>query len=74
MLFAGVSQVMVSFRERGWGGFLLDLVTGILYVVVGFLMITNPAESAAGLIKRIDELSMDTSGGFWHAEGYTLPW
>ena len=34
----------------------------------------TPAESAAGLIKRIDELSMDTSGGFWHAEGYVLPW
>ena len=33
-----------------------------------------PAESAAGLIKRIDELSMDNSGGFWHAEGYMLPW
>lgn len=34
----------------------------------------SPTESAAGLIKRIDELSMDTSGGFWHAEGYALPW
>ena len=34
----------------------------------------SPAESAAGLIQRIDELSMATSGGFWHAEGYALPW
>lgn len=31
-------------------------------------------DSATGLIHRIDELSLDTSGGFWHAEGYTLPW
>lgn len=34
----------------------------------------EPAESARGLIQRIDELTLDTSGGFWHAEGYTLPW
>ena len=34
----------------------------------------SPEESASGLIARIDELSMETSGGFWHAEGYTLPW
>jgi NAD(P)-dependent dehydrogenase (short-subunit alcohol dehydrogenase family) len=31
-------------------------------------------DSAAGLIKRMDELTMETSGSFWHAEGYTLPW
>lgn len=30
--------------------------------------------SAGGLIARIDELSAETSGGFWHAEGYELPW
>lgn len=31
-------------------------------------------QSAAGLIQRIDELTLATSGGFWHAEGYRLPW
>lgn len=34
----------------------------------------SPDESASGLIARIDELTMETSGGFWHAEGYGLPW
>lgn len=34
----------------------------------------SPADSARGLIERIDELNIDNSGGFWHAEGYTLPW
>ncbi len=33
-----------------------------------------PDESARGLIARIDELSLENSGGFWHAEGYNLPW
>ena len=26
------------------------------------------------LLQRIDELNLDNSGGFWHAEGYELPW
>ena len=34
----------------------------------------RPADSARGLIARIDELSLGNSGGFWHAEGYELPW
>lgn len=34
----------------------------------------SPKESAEGLIKRIDTLDMENSGGFWHAEGYPLPW
>ena len=34
----------------------------------------DPAESARGLIERIDELTLENTGGFWHAEGYTLPW
>lgn len=34
----------------------------------------SPTDSAAGLIARIDELNIETSGGFWHAEGYELPW
>lgn len=34
----------------------------------------SAAQSAAGLIQRIDELTIETSGGFWHAEGYRLPW
>ena len=34
----------------------------------------STAESARGLIARIDELNIEKSGVFWHAEGYKLPW
>ncbi len=34
----------------------------------------SPVDSAKGLIERIDELSMESTGSFQHAEGYTLPW
>ena len=33
-----------------------------------------PADSAKGLINRIDALNLENSGSFWHAEGYELPW
>ena len=35
---------------------------------------TTTVESAAGLIARMDQLTPETSGTFWHAEGYELPW
>lgn len=31
-------------------------------------------EAAAGLLARMDSLSMDNSGSFWHANGERLPW
>lgn len=33
-----------------------------------------PAAAATGLIARIDELTLASSGGFWHANGERLPW
>jgi NAD(P)-dependent dehydrogenase (short-subunit alcohol dehydrogenase family) len=34
----------------------------------------TPAESVAGLLARIDALTLETSGTFWHANGEVLPW
>ncbi len=34
----------------------------------------SPAVAAAGLISRIDELRLATTGSFWHADGQVLPW
>ena len=34
----------------------------------------EPDKAARGLLARIDELCPENSGGFWHAEGYRLPW
>ena len=34
----------------------------------------DPDEAARGLIQRLDELSMTSSGGFWHTNGEALPW
>jgi NAD(P)-dependent dehydrogenase (short-subunit alcohol dehydrogenase family) len=34
----------------------------------------EPADSVNGLLTRIDELTLATSGGFWHMNGERLPW
>jgi len=34
----------------------------------------EPKFAATGLVQRMDELTMDTSGSFWHAQGAELPW
>jgi NAD(P)-dependent dehydrogenase (short-subunit alcohol dehydrogenase family) len=34
----------------------------------------SPEESVRGLLARIDALTLDTSGMFWHANGQVLPW
>lgn len=35
---------------------------------------TPPADAAKGLIDRMDNVNLDQTGTFWHAEGYELPW
>ncbi len=34
----------------------------------------TPAEAVKGLLARIDELTLDNSGTFWHSNGEVLPW
>ncbi|MEM9213150.1 MAG: SDR family oxidoreductase [Cyanobacteria bacterium P01_F01_bin.150] len=34
----------------------------------------TPTESVKGLLDRIDQLTLDTTGTFWHANGEVLPW
>ena len=36
--------------------------------------LVDAPESAAGLIARMDELTLETTGTFWHMNGQELPW
>ncbi|GAB1260503.1 SDR family oxidoreductase [Aurantivibrio plasticivorans] len=42
--------------------------------MVGGMGDVTPQQSASGLAARIEELTMETSGTFWHANGDQLPW
>lgn len=49
LLAGGAVEIVSSFWARRWGGFFLHLLAGILYVVIGFLMVSRPLVAAAGL-------------------------
>ncbi len=34
----------------------------------------TPDEAVTGLLQRIDELTLETTGTFWHSNGEVLPW
>jgi NAD(P)-dependent dehydrogenase (short-subunit alcohol dehydrogenase family) len=42
--------------------------------MTGHQGLIDPPESAAGLIARIDELTLETTGTFRHTNGETIPW
>lgn len=42
--------------------------------MVNFQGDITPAQAAEGIAARIEELSLSTSGGFWHSNGQPLPW
>jgi uncharacterized membrane protein HdeD (DUF308 family) len=49
MIFAGVVEAVHAFWKKEWGGLFLNLLVGVLYVVVGFMVLANPAASAVTL-------------------------
>ncbi|GEK46739.1 SDR family oxidoreductase [Halomonas pacifica] len=42
--------------------------------MVNFGGLIDAEEAAAGIAQRIEELTLRTSGGFWHSSGEALPW
>ncbi|MDR3636349.1 MAG: HdeD family acid-resistance protein [Isosphaeraceae bacterium] len=49
LIFGGVFQAVHAFLSKRWSGFFLDLLTGLLYVAVGFMIVANPSASAIAL-------------------------
>ena len=49
----GVAEIVGSFWARQWGGLVLKLLAGVLYIVVGMLMVAHPIGAAAGLTLMI---------------------
>jgi uncharacterized membrane protein HdeD (DUF308 family) len=49
LLIGGVLSAVHAFWRKRWRGFFLDLVTGVLYAVAGFLMVAEPLAAAASL-------------------------
>ena len=53
LLFGAAVQVVGALFSRKWSGFFLQLLAGLLYLVVGALMLSHPVRAAAGLTLMI---------------------
>lgn len=42
--------------------------------MVNFGGLISPQEAALGIAARIEALTLENSGGFWHSNGESLPW
>jgi NAD(P)-dependent dehydrogenase (short-subunit alcohol dehydrogenase family) len=77
-----MSKCAVNMAGRSLAHDLKDAGVAVAILHPGFVRtdmtdhqgLVDPPESAAGLIARIDELTLENSGGFWHANGEELPW
>ena len=49
LIIGGISSIIHAFVERGWNGFIIDLLTGLFYGIAGFMMVANPGEAAVTL-------------------------
>lgn len=49
LIVGGAFQVMHAFSERGWGGFALSLLIGLLYLATGLVMAINPIAGSLAL-------------------------
>jgi len=46
LIAGGVAQIVNAFFARGWRGFGLHMLAGIIYLVIGLLMINRPEKTA----------------------------
>jgi uncharacterized membrane protein HdeD (DUF308 family) len=49
LLFGGILRFIHAFRVRKWGGILLSIAVGALYLVTGLLLLANPRLAAFAL-------------------------
>ncbi len=49
LLVGGILSTVHAFMRRRWGGFFIELFAGILYGLVGMMMLANPLEAGLAL-------------------------
>ncbi len=72
LIFSGLFAIIHGLMRRRWHGFFLNLLAGLLYVVAGFLMVSNPAMAAVTLTLLIAMLLI-VAGAFRLFVAFSLP-
>ncbi len=49
LIVGGALEAIHAFLRKGWGGFFVDLLAGLLYLVIGILLVLHPTASAITL-------------------------
>jgi uncharacterized membrane protein HdeD (DUF308 family) len=49
LLVSGLMQVIYSFSSRGWGRFFVRLLAGLLYLIVGLMLVAQPLRGVVTL-------------------------
>lgn len=78
LLIGGAAEIISAFRVGRWGGTLVHLLLGVLYVLVGLMIIEQPGRSAiqltlviaiflivGGAFRIVFALTQQFSGGGW---------
>ncbi len=49
LVVGGVLQILHALLDRSWGGFLLHVLSGVLYAIAGFLIMAQPVQGSVVL-------------------------
>ncbi|HYL57287.1 MAG TPA: HdeD family acid-resistance protein [Candidatus Acidoferrales bacterium] len=72
LVISGVLEVIHGFARRGWGGFFINLLGGILYAVAGLIFVANPG-AAAITLTLIIAMILIAAGTFRLFVAFTTP-
>jgi uncharacterized membrane protein HdeD (DUF308 family) len=79
VVILGVLEVVHAFGARGWKGFLLDLLVGLLYIAAGGILISNPVAAsltltlALGIVLIVSGIfRMVLAGALWEESGWAI--
>ena len=67
-------SLAVDLRSRGVAVAILHPGMVKTDMIAGHGGQVEPADAARNLLARVDALTLETTGGFWHANGQRLPW
>ena len=79
LVVGGILQILHAMLDRGWGGFLLHVLSGVLYTIGGFLIMAEPVQGSLVLTIAIAALlvvggisRVTLAVGHWHLGGSGL--
>jgi len=78
-IIGGAFEIVHAFWTKGWGGFIWQIILGILYVIAGIYIVTRPVQGALALtwviaivFLALGVVRMIAGFQFWKMGGWLL--